>query len=821
MRKTLLLLVALLSAPAYGQSVGNLRASNNLSDVASPSSSLSNLVSGTGIFQFALSQSGLGTPTGTMSGYVAGDTVTLSCTGVTFSISPIIGITHATGGAADGATVSNPGATSGNIPSGPLACSQASTTGSGTGFQITADKAVIAAYLYPAGLSTGGTATNGNFFLNSSPLEQGALWPAGSENSYLGVKSGFGLGGISTQNLAVGHNACGNGGSGAVSGLNVCVGADAGRNFQAAAGSTTLVGAGAGRNIANGWDTFVGAGSGGSEGANTPGSLTGYNDTAVGYSSGPDITSGSGNLFAGAKSGTGITTGGSNIILEATAGGDNCGNGNESNVVAVCAGAGRVLTITGTGTPSTSVATFPGALVASSLAGNLSIGTASGGASPRIGTDSTSGLVTANGNLIGFEYGGKIGQQWTTNYGIIGGCPPMTSPNPITGIDTALWIVSCQGNANSLTLWNQSVGQQSATNYKDRNGYERAASGEGHPAADENSGAGCGSLSSSPCGPFADSGFFEHSNIFTDGIWSNFHIANTKANSGAPSQFVEYSANADGTTSINVPGGAFYDGHLWYAGTPVLTTNANGAVSVQRPDSTSVGGNARGANAYDFQALHGSAGQVASGVRSFIAAGESNTASGVDSLASGYNTVALGANSSAFGSQSQASGIDGFVSGKQAIDRGYYNRHCQGGGYYTNGAQMQLCNSILTGSTTTTATSRLTADQNVASSTNCINLPNGTAYALQIDVMAFDKTAVSSASWNGWTGILMRGASAAATTWNGTSGLPTYTTATFVGLGLVASADTTNGCLSLVFTPPNSNTDTWDVIANVRSVETQ
>ena len=371
MRKTLLLLVALLSAPAYGQSVGNLRASNNLSDVASPSSSLSNLVSGTGIFQFALSQSGLGTPTGTMSGYVAGDTVTLSCTGVTFSISPIIGITHATGGAADGATVSNPGATSGNIPSGPLACSQASTTGSGTGFQITADKAVIAAYLYPAGLSTGGTATNGNFFLNSSPLEQGALWPAGSENSYLGVKSGFGLGGISTQNLAVGHNACGNGGSGAVSGLNVCVGADAGRNFQAAAGSTTLVGAGAGRNIANGWDTFVGAGSGGSEGADTPGSLTGYNDTAVGYSSGPDITSGSGNLFAGAKSGTGITTGGSNIILEATAGGDNCGNGNESNVVAVCAGAGRVLTITGTGTPSTSVAKFSGALVASSLTGNV------------------------------------------------------------------------------------------------------------------------------------------------------------------------------------------------------------------------------------------------------------------------------------------------------------------------------------------------------------------------------------------------------------------------------------------------------------------
>jgi hypothetical protein len=36
-----------------------------------------------------------------------------------------------------------------------------------------------------------------------------------------------------------------------------------------------------------------------------------------------------------------------------------------------------------------------------------------------------------------------------------------------------------------------------------------------------------------------------------------------------------------------------------------------------------------------------------------------------------------------------------------------------------------------------------------------------------------------------------------------------------------ATADTTNGCLNLSFTPPTGNTDTWHPVARVETVEVQ
>ena len=38
---------------------------------------------------------------------------------------------------------------------------------------------------------------------------------------------------------------------------------------------------------------------------------------------------------------------------------------------------------------------------------------------------------------------------------------------------------------------------------------------------------------------------------------------------------------------------------------------------------------------------------------------------------------------------------------------------------------------------------------------------------------------------------------------------------------VAATADTTNGCLNISFTPPTSNTDTWNVVGYVQTVETQ
>lgn len=72
-----------------------------------------------------------------------------------------------------------------------------------------------------------------------------------------------------------------------------------------------------------------------------------------------------------------------------------------------------------------------------------------------------------------------------------------------------------------------------------------------------------------------------------------------------------------------------------------LTPTGTGSVGAQVQDGTSVGGNARGANAVDWQQLHsGNATTVASGARAVVSGGSANTASGADSnVAGGFNNI--------------------------------------------------------------------------------------------------------------------------------------------------------------------------------------
>lgn len=80
-----------------------------------------------------------------------------------------------------------------------------------------------------------------------------------------------------------------------------------------------------------------------------------------------------------------------------------------------------------------------------------------------------------------------------------------------------------------------------------------------------------------------------------------------------------------------------------------------GALSLQIPDNTVIGGNPRGLGAVDLQTQRTAATQVASGVGSFVA-GVNNTASGAQSTASGSGNTASGAQAVAMGSGNTASG---------------------------------------------------------------------------------------------------------------------------------------------------------------------
>lgn len=86
-------------------------------------------------------------------------------------------------------------------------------------------------------------------------------------------------------------------------------------------------------------------------------------------------------------------------------------------------------------------------------------------------------------------------------------------------------------------------------------------------------------------------------------------------------------------------------------------TVAGGSVMLTIPDNLAAGGNKRGANAIDWQIQRSAATQVASGVRSFIAGGEANTASGQNSFAAGSNSLATNTNAVAIGATAQASAV--------------------------------------------------------------------------------------------------------------------------------------------------------------------
>ena len=105
---------------------------------------------------------------------------------------------------------------------------------------------------------------------------------------------------------------------------------------------------------------------------------------------------------------------------------------------------------------------------------------------------------------------------------------------------------------------------------------------------------------------------------------------------GAASGWMQISAQSAGSGTANIG--------------VALTPKGTGALSAQVPDSGTGGGNARGANAVDWQTLRNAATQVASGLGSAVLGGQRNTASDA------YAVVAGGSNNTASGSTSVVSG---------------------------------------------------------------------------------------------------------------------------------------------------------------------
>jgi hypothetical protein len=112
------------------------------------------------------------------------------------------------------------------------------------------------------------------------------------------------------------------------------------------------------------------------------------------------------------------------------------------------------------------------------------------------------------------------------------------------------------------------------------------------------------------------------------------------ANSSAPNATVPVnSLTATGaTTNIDV----------------AIVPKGTGAFTLDIPDNTSAGGNKRGANAVDLQISRINEFKVASGLRSIVLAGNSNTSSGTNAISGGDGSTATGDNSIALGNSNSA-----------------------------------------------------------------------------------------------------------------------------------------------------------------------
>jgi hypothetical protein len=234
-----------------------------------------------------------------------------------------------------------------------------------------------------------------------------------------------------------------------------------------------------------------------------------------------------------------------------------------------------------------------------------------------------------------------------------------------------------------------------------------------------------------------------------------------------------------------------------------VVTGDNGSIAAEPGDGSVTNGNARGANAVDWQTARGAATQVASGTNAVICGGSSNTANGTNSgVGAGLANTSSGLGSYAAGGQSNT--IGGSYSwgpgGFQASARALHGVGVWASGSIATQGDAQSEEHTLRRQTTDATATRLTADNAVAGAANTINLANFSAIAGRLVVRARAAGGINrSATW--FIDVsATRDANAASTLIEGGGGaliVPTHSRGTGSAWRLTVAADTTNGGIAV------------------------
>lgn len=368
--------------------------------------------SGVAAMSFAVGQ---GSPSIVVAGtgYAAGDTVTMTCSGVTFTTTPVIGIGSVSAGVPTSVSVTRIGVATAAVP-GTCTLTQTATSGTGTGLTVSVQFGVIAATISSPALATGGGVANGNLYLGA---ETPASTLAGIENTFFGARAGSAFAGAAIGDSAFGHNACGQGAAigGVVGNYNTCLGNDAGRDITGNIAGNTLIGQGAGVKTASNNNTIIGQNAGpvyaSSGGAVYIGQAAGLLSTGgagnviIGNNAGSTLTTGAENVIIGfGVASTTLQTGSFNIVIGIA---NNCDTAasNTSGSIRICSTGGLTWAMSGGATPSTSI---------TSIAGGFQIGSTTN--LTLAGSEFGIQKITASGSAPGAA-GGKIALVCGTNAG--------------------------------------------------------------------------------------------------------------------------------------------------------------------------------------------------------------------------------------------------------------------------------------------------------------------------------------------------------------------------------------------------------------------
>jgi hypothetical protein len=192
----------------------------------------------------------------------------------------------------------------------------------------------------------------------------------------------------------------------------------------------------------------------------------------------------------------------------------------------------------------------------------------------------------------------------------------------------------------------------------------------------------------------------------------------------------------------------------------VLTPKGTGAFILgPKPDGTVTGGNARGLRAVDFQTERTGAAQVASGTRSFIAAGIRNSATNDNAFSSGFQCAATGSGSACLGGdQNTASnsgsgtilGSSNTASGQYSLALGgrhgiadRYGMHAHAPTRFAVNGDAQRARFVMRNKTTTNAAVELFLDGSAAR----LTIPSGKYLTGTINIAGIKSDGTAAASY--------------------------------------------------------------------------